>query len=321
MPLIKESKMTLPQLHQTIVSGDKEAFKSTLASKCDPNQLDPIMGNAPLHIAVQGDDLDIIKLLLRAGAFINLQTPSHGMTPLMIAVWHRRPLVIKFLLTQPEINIEIVSTFGIKAEDLIAFIALENDDFGLQQAEEIHRLFSEYRQRIAADMVLLEEFNIAMDNNLSDSKKAEKIRNLKTSNYLNHTSAVSCSGSDGHNAILVAARDGLAETATELIKKGADQTIPDYYMKAIPLHKAAYNGNAEIIRILANAPGFHAVLDAQGPNNGYTPLHDAVWHGHVEAAEVLIKAGARKDLRGFDGKTPLELAKEYKYQNIIDLGL
>ena len=63
------------------------------------------------------------------------------------------------------------------------------------------------------------------------------------------------------------------------------------------------------------------MLDAQGPNNGYTPLHDAVWHGHVEGTEVLIDAGARKDLRGFDGKTPLQLAKEYKYQKIIDLGL
>jgi ankyrin repeat protein len=243
------------------------------------------------------------------------------MTPLMIAVWHRRPLVIKFLLTQQEINIEIVSTFGLKAEDLIAFIATDNDDFGMQQAEEIHTLFSEYRQRIASEMALLEEFNIAINKDLSDSEKAEKIRNLKTCNYLNRTSVVSCSESDGHTAILIAARDGLAKMATELMKKGADQTIPDYYMKAIPLHKAAYNGNAEIIRILANYPGFDQMLDAQGPNNGYTPLHDAVWHGHVEAAEVLIKAGARKDLRGFDGKTPLELAKEYKYQKIIDWGL
>ena len=114
--------MSLPQLHQTIVNGDTDAFNNALANDADPNQLDPIMGNAPLHIAVQGDNLDIIEALLRAGAFINLQTPSHGMTPLMIAVWHRRPLVIKFLLKQPEINIEIISTFVIKAESLIDFI-------------------------------------------------------------------------------------------------------------------------------------------------------------------------------------------------------
>ncbi len=30
----------------------------------------------------------MIESLLRVGAFINLQTPSHGMTPLMIAVWN-----------------------------------------------------------------------------------------------------------------------------------------------------------------------------------------------------------------------------------------
>lgn len=313
--------MSLPHLHQTIVNQDIDAFKIALANNADPNQLDPIMGNAPLHIAVQGDNLYIIESLLQAGAFINLQTPSHGMTPLMIAVWHRRPLVIKFLLAQPEINIEIVSTFGIKAEALIDFIAPEKDDFGLKQEEEIRTLFSEYKQRVASNMALLEAFNIAVDGHLSDTEKAEKLGDLENYDYLNHTSVVSCSGSDGHTAILVAARDGLNQTAITLMKKGADQTVPDYYMKAIPLHKAAYNGNAEIIRILSNFPGFSIVLDAQGPNNGYTPLHDAVWHGHREAAEVLIKAGARKDLRGFDGKTPLELAKEYKYQDIIDLGL
>ena len=80
--------MSLPDLHHAIVIGDREAFKLALKNHPDPNKLDPIMGNSPLHIAVQRDDLAIIESLLLAGAFINLQTPTHGMTPLMIAVWH-----------------------------------------------------------------------------------------------------------------------------------------------------------------------------------------------------------------------------------------
>jgi ankyrin repeat protein len=309
----------LPHLHQTIVTGNRAAFKLALENQHDPNQLDLIMGNAPLHIAAQRDDIGVIESLLRAGAFINLQTPTHGMTPLMIAVWHRKPSVVEFLLAQPEINIEIISTLGFKAEQLIDFIPTDNDGFAIKQVEAMRVLFSSYKQGTASNMTLLKAFNIVIDKNISDAEKAQKINHWNTNDYLNHTSPISCSGNDGHTAILVAARDGLTQAALALMQKGADQTITDYYMKAIPLHKAAYNGNAAIIRILAKFPGFHAVLNAQGPNNGYTPLHDAVWHGHVEAAEVLIKAGARTDLRGFDGKTPLELAKEYHYQEIIDL--
>ena len=38
---------------------------------------------------------------------------------------------------------------------------------------------------------------------------------------------------------MVAARDGLLGSLKVLMEQGGDQTIPDHYMKAIPLHKAA----------------------------------------------------------------------------------
>jgi hypothetical protein len=46
----------------------------------------------------------------------------------------------------------------------------------------------------------------------------------------------------------------------------------------------------------------------RGPINGYTPIHDALWHGYTECALLLLEAGARLDLRGHDGKTPLDVA-------------
>ena len=104
-----------------------------------------------------------------------------------------------------------------------------------------------------------------------------------------------------------------------LLKAGADQTIPDHYMKAVPLHKAAYMGHAAVIQALSRFAGYSAVIDLTGPNNGYTPLHDAVWHGHLEAVQVLLETGARIDIRGHDGKTPRDLANEYRYVKIAKL--
>ena len=57
-------------------------------------------------------------------------------------------------------------------------------------------------------------------------------------------------------------------------------------------------------------------LDAQGAYNGMSPLHDAVWHGHLEAAQALVEAGHPLDLRTHAGLTPRELAAHYGYDNL-----
>jgi len=77
---------------------------------------------------------------------------------------------------------------------------------------------------------------------------------------------------------------------------------------ATPLHKAVYNGHVELTRMIAAWPG--ANLDFQGATNGYTPLHDALWHGYEECARTVVEAGASLRLVGHDGKTPLDLAVE-----------
>ena len=65
---------------------------------------------------------------------------------------------------------------------------------------------------------------------------------------------------------------------------------------------------ADITKLLVEQPGVD--LNFQGSTNGYTPLHDALWHGYIECANVLLDKGARCDVRGHDGKTPLCVALE-----------
>lgn len=54
------------------------------------------------------------------------------------------------------------------------------------------------------------------------------------------------------------------------------------------------------------------------PLVGYTALHDAAWHGHAEAAEVLLEAGANPMLRGHDGCTAYDLAVRYGYKELAE---
>ncbi|WP_047048926.1 ankyrin repeat domain-containing protein [Vibrio mexicanus] len=311
--------MSLPALHRSIINNDFEQFSSLIEGGSDVNQLDPVMGNSPLHIAAQQGSEQWVVALLEANAFINLQTPKHGVTPLMVAVWHRKPAMVATLLKQGDINIEIVSTFGLKAEHLVEFGANDDDQYGLAQAAEMAEMFEAYRANRTLRESDLAAYQIVTSGDDTDAQKAQQLAQLTDWATLNETSAITSSGNDEHTAVMVAARDGDIEALKVLMEQGGDQTIPDHYMKAIPLHKAAYNGRPDVIRLLAHYSGFQETLNAQGPNNGYTPLHDAIWHGHVEAAKVLIDAGARTDLVGYDGKTPLMLAKEYRYQNIVDL--
>lgn len=103
-----------------------------------------------------------------------------------------------------------------------------------------------------------------------------------------------------------------------LLEAGADPRIVDGgNMKSSPAHKAGYMGHAEVARILAADPRLE--LDTRGPYNGYTPLHDAVWHGHLETARAYIEAGARLDLRALDGRTPLEMARVYGYPHLVEV--
>jgi ankyrin repeat protein len=309
----------MPTLHQLIIDGHFEQFIQAIESGSDINQLDPNMGNSPLHIAAQQSSSKWVEALVEAGAFVNLQTPKHGVTPLMVAVWHRKPDVVKQLLTYQDINTEIISTFGLRAEQLTEFGAQEDDQFGVEQSQQMKRLFAEYIEKRERQVDGMSAYKVVTSSQLTDQQAADELSKLDDFATLNQTSPVTCSGNDEHTAVMVAARDGKVNALKTLMNQGGDQTIPDHYMKAIPLHKAAYNGHPEVIACLANYAGFEETLNAQGPNNGYTPLHDAVWHGHTEAARVLIEAGAKIEFKGFDGKSPLQLAKEYCYQDIVDL--
>jgi ankyrin repeat protein len=113
---------------------------------------------------------------------------------------------------------------------------------------------------------------------------------------------------DGHTALLIAARNNQLEMLNELIAAGADVNAIEPVFGAVPLHKATYHGYEAVTQALANAAGIQ--LDYQGPSNGYTPLHDALWHGYPGCARILLAAGARKDLQAYDGKYPLDIARE-----------
>jgi ankyrin repeat protein len=101
-----------------------------------------------------------------------------------------------------------------------------------------------------------------------------------------------------------AAHRGDIELVRTLLKADFDPDERDSF-GGTALHAAMFQSNTEIITLLIDH-GFD--VNARGSFNGYTPLHDAVWANNLEAAKILLKRGARTDIRGKDDLTPYEKA-------------
>ena len=52
-------------------------------------------------------------------------------------------------------------------------------------------------------------------------------------------------------------------------------------------------------------------------NFGNTALLNAVYEGHTEAVKELLKLGAKKDVKGPDGKTPKEAAEKDEIRQLF----
>ncbi len=84
----------------------------------------------------------------------------------------------------------------------------------------------------------------------------------------------------------------------------------------VPLHRAAEEGNLELVRSLI-AGG--AEINAKDDWDGGTPLHKATAQGHRDVAEILVANGADLEAKDDEGETPLHKTLLGGYKNVVEL--
>ncbi|TDD73128.1 hypothetical protein E1262_01205 [Jiangella aurantiaca] len=289
--------------------GSPQLVELLLVAGADVHALEPRMGASALHKAAQGGSVDVTRLLLDHGAFIDLQSPTLGHTPLFDAVWYKSHEVAAYLLDRGA-KTTLLSHYGLTALDVA-----RRD--GLKETAAL----IEARDRADAAAVEAQPLMAAV----KDGDLAEVSRLLAAGAAPDERAPMCGTFFDGYTPLGVAAMFGHAQIVRELLAAGADPRRVDGLMKATPGHKSGYMGHPDALRVLlddaaARRDGGRGLeVDAQGPYNGFTALHDAVWHGHVEAARVLVEAGARRDLRSHAGLTPLEHARAYGFADLAEL--
>jgi len=84
-------------IHTAIVSGNLEAVRQHIAAGSDINIRDPFGGSSPLISATVFGKDEIAKVLIDAGANLNIQN-NDGSTALHTAAFFCRPAMVKLLL-------------------------------------------------------------------------------------------------------------------------------------------------------------------------------------------------------------------------------
>ena len=279
--------------------GFTDVVKTLLAHGADVHRVDPMAGTTALHKACQAGSLPIVKMIIEAGAFIDQQLPTTGHTPLLMAVWFKWPDLVEYFLEHGA-TLNMPTHFGFTLQGQLDF-ALKVTQKG---RAELLKIVDSVNKRRAADEAKAKK-QVLMAAVIADDVNGVKAALAAGADVDERFPQINVFN-DAHTPLLVASRDGHTEIVKILLQAGADVNAVEPTFGAVALHKAAYNGHVDIIRILCAQPGVN--LDALGPSNGYTPLHDALWLGYEECSEVFIRAGAKLDIEGHDGKTPLDLA-------------
>jgi ankyrin repeat protein/ketosteroid isomerase-like protein len=313
-PNARDAATGLTVLMIAACRGNAAMTRLLLDAGADFLTTDSRTGMTALHKACQGGNPDVLRLLLDRGAHLDAIAPTTGHTPLMEALWYKWPDLVQLLVDRGQ-NLNLATHYGFTLDDHIAFELNVNQGEEKQKYQRIKEIIDGGRARIKAE-IDSQRVMAAIRGGDADQLTSLIAAGANVNTVYPHVNSFF----DGHTPLLVAARDartvdpatGQSHTRTDLVKAllraGAKVRVEDWVFKGAPIHKATYNGNPEILDLLLAQPDIDK--DIQGPINGYTPLHDALWHGFADCARRIIDAGARLDLRGHDGKTVLDLATE-----------
>ncbi len=281
--------------------ANPELVKVLLAAGADIHTTDSRAGGSVLHKACQGGSVEVVKILLDAGAFVDTVAPTTGHTPLMDALWFKFPEIVQVLLDRGA-TLNLNTHYGFSLWEHLKY-ELNVNTRGkelLVQSDQMVERRNDADKAAAARQVLMQAV-VAKDLAAVDAA-------LKAGADVNERFPLVNGFNDGHTPLHVASRDGTPEIVARLLQANPEINAVEPCFQAVPLHKAVYNGHADITRLLVAHPGID--INFQGGTNGYSSLHDSLWHGYADCADILIEAGARLDTRGHDGKTPLDLATE-----------
>lgn len=269
---------------ELIVAIDEEkvdVVSSLLAQETDINSEDK-WGETALSLAVKLNNVEIFKLLIQAGALVNIYEEHANL--LYFAVRNNRIEMAKLLLDSgADVNVTYANY-----DKTPLHIAVQASNVRMS------KLLLDYGASVNADSKDGTPLNIAMG-----SRNYEMIKM-----FLNAGINLNDKNTDGCTPLHRAAAWGNSKIVKLLLDAGADVHARCNKYRT-PLHEAIESENINIIKLLIDAG---ADVNAKD-ETGITPLHHAINEtSDKNIFTFLLNSGADAAAKDRDGNTPMHLA-------------
>uniref|UniRef100_A0A915DMQ0 Uncharacterized protein n=1 Tax=Ditylenchus dipsaci TaxID=166011 RepID=A0A915DMQ0_9BILA len=127
-----------------------------------------------------------------------------------------------------------------------------------------------------------------------------------------HHARIDVFDDNGRTALHLSASNGHVELTKLLLQNKA------FVNRRAPLHLAAQHGHMKVVNVLVQE--YQAGLEAITLDN-QTALHFAAKYGQLAVSQALLALGANPNARDDKGQTPLHLAAENDYPDVVKLFL
>lgn len=290
-PSFRRWKLDVRDLSIAAREGHLQIVKLLLTAGADVNVRNDY-GTA-FQLAVDQGHLEIVKLLFTAGADFNAQNEDTN-SALHIAVSSNHPETVDYLLTVgADVNMQ-----------------------GYHKETALHVAVSEGYLGIVKLLL-----TAGADVDIQDYYEKTALHTAASKGYLKITELLITAGADVNiqdyredTALHLAVSEGNLEIVKLLFTAGVDVNILNEY-KATALHDAVLSENLEVLELLLTAG---ADVNNQG-HHEEMPLHLAVFLGHVEIVRLLLTAGTDVDIQNNHKELALYLAAKRKHVEVVEL--
>ena len=311
-----------PGLLDAVKEGDAQAVRSLLASGADANAAQGD-GLSALHVGAQQGNVELVNLLIAAGAKLEAKTRIGGYTPLHVASQGAHAEVVRALLKANADPTAVTTTTGVTPLHLAAKAfngegavqaLLEHGapiDARESSAGQTALMFAAAAGRAAsvralmaagADPTVTTEVIDVFQSMAIDAAAQERLREALTEVRRSTPGGTARALTPAEEQKAVAAQHEFLRSKEQLEKVVASFT-PDQLARESPSWNTPSGFKSDVM--IKIRPQRETLVRKTG---GMTALLFAARDGQTEAAEALLDAGADVDQVSGDGSSPLVLA-------------
>jgi ankyrin repeat protein len=258
-------------------------------------------GMTPLLYAARDGRMDIVSMLLDAGANIN-ERDANDITPLIIAITNNHPEVAKALIDRGA-DIKAVDWYGRTA----LWSAVETRNMDVDNATFLNNIDR---------APYLDLIQTLLDKGANVNARTKEVVPIRRE-FLRITGSLSWVDFTGQTPFLTAALAGDVSVMKLLLKHGADPNIPTFSGTTALMAASGVNWVFDQTYDEGQPALLEAVklcvelgMDINAVNSmGLTALHGAANRGSDEIIRYLVQQGARVDVKDAEGRTPLTWAE------------